>query len=258
MREFTNLGWPQTPYAAGMRPFAKKVRLLTGMSIQWADEGTGAVPIGAAAVFIPVHRTASRDITAETFHFGYRTVAMDPDSHRTDIPAFVDGILVQGRREAEIIGWHSFPDDLHALHSLLSTPHAGIDAVGAAWANRAERERSTALLVDTARDTMRLDSAIKAGGLDFGPVLWQYRAPDVLQHVYEDLTAPGVLAEDLVWHTQHIGAAALMSALAVALLAGQEAERLSWAEPFDVAQALRLAAWDTMPLAFDTTPLRGN
>ncbi|MFJ2187842.1 hypothetical protein ACIOJE_07720 [Kitasatospora sp. NPDC087861] len=253
LREFSNLAWPKTPYAADMRPVARKVRLLTGMSIQWADDGSEATPIGAAAVFIPVHRTASREIVADTLHFGYRSVAVEPDGDRSDIPAFVDGVLVQARREAEIIGWHSFPDDLHALRPLLTTPRAGIDSVGEAWADRPRRERSTALLVDTADDGMQLDSALTANRLDFGPVLWRYRAPVVLQQAYEDLTVSTGQPGRQVWPTQHIGAAALMTALATALMAGRQAERLTWNGTFDVAKALRLAAWDTMPLVFDST-----
>ncbi|PPT14779.1 hypothetical protein [Streptomyces cinnamoneus] len=259
LREFSNLAWPDTPYAADMRPFARKTRLLTGMSIQWADEGSAVVPIGAAAVFIPVHRTSAREITADTLHFGYRSVAMESSGDGADILAFVDSLLIQGRRKAEIVSWHSFADDLHALRPLLSKPHAGIEALGEAWADRTVRERGTALFIDTAGDDgTQLDSALASNALDFGPVLWSFRAPAVLQEVYEVLTIPTVSQEDLVWHTQHVGAAALMCALAVALIGGRQAERLTWQESLDLEQSLRLAAWDTMPLAFDPKPRQAS
>ncbi|MFD7581427.1 hypothetical protein [Kitasatospora sp. NPDC059817] len=248
LREFSNLAWPKTPYAADMRPVARKVRLLTGMSIQWADDGSEVVPIGAAAVFIPVHRTASREIASDTLHFGYRSVAVEPNGDRSDIPAFVDSVLVQARREAEIIGWHSFPDDLHALRPPLTAPRAGIDAVGEAWADRPRRERGTALLVDTADSGMQLDNALTANRLDFGRELWRYRSPVALQQAYEELWSSAGRATGRDWHTQHIGAAGVMSALAVALLAGHQAQRLEWTGVFDATKPLGLVAWDAFPL----------
>ncbi|MFJ8472405.1 hypothetical protein [Kitasatospora sp. NPDC094011] len=250
LREYSNLGWPETPYAADQRPVAKHVRLLTGMSILWADAGEKAVPIGAAAVFIPVHRTARRDIAADTLHFGYRavTVGHDTDAADTGILAFLDGILVQARREAEIIALHSFADDIHGLRPLLTTPYAGIDSVTEAWNDRSRRERATAMLVDTADDGMQLDSALTAARLDFGRELWRHRAPMVLQQAYEDLWSSTGRATNRDWHTQHIGAAGVMSALAVALIAGRQTQRLDWAGVFNAAEPLGRVAWDTFPL----------
>ncbi|MGW3232486.1 hypothetical protein [Kitasatospora sp. NPDC001095] len=259
LREYTNLAWPQTPYAADKRPFAKHVRLLTAMSIQWADAGDKVVPIGAAAVFVPVKRTARREITASTGHFGYRAVAVeeDKDPVDTEILKFVDSVLVQARREAEIIAWHSFPDDFHVLRPLLTAPCAGIDAMAEAWGDRSRRERSTALLVDTADDGMQLDSALAAARVDFGRELWQFRAPAILQQTYEDLWAPASRPESREWNTQHIGAAAVMEALAVSLLAGRQVQRLSWNGVFNAAKVLEAVAWDVFPLVLAPNELQG-
>ncbi|MFC5911764.1 hypothetical protein, partial [Streptacidiphilus monticola] len=77
MHEATSLLWPEGPYAAERRPFGHPQRLLTAISLLWADDGDRAVPLGYGSVFIPVHRTKSLLVDPDTIHFGYRALVAE-------------------------------------------------------------------------------------------------------------------------------------------------------------------------------------
>jgi len=63
--ERTNLGWPETPFGSVTRPVQNPATWLTGLSLLWGETGDEAVLMGAAAVFMKVHRTRSLPVAAE-------------------------------------------------------------------------------------------------------------------------------------------------------------------------------------------------
>ncbi|MER7771539.1 hypothetical protein [Kitasatospora sp. NPDC096140] len=250
MREYSNLAWPGTPYGGSRRPFPRQRRLLTGFAVQWADDGENAVPLAAAAVFLSVHRTAVTVLDPATADAGYRVVVADGDLESSGVVDVVDQVLVQARRHSAGIGWHSYPDDAHALAARAVGRTPGITAVAEAWTDRTVCDRGTAQLTDTADDLgltgrpvplvaaeHNLRCPVGPGGL---------LTPPALQELYETNT-PAKAAEDY-------GSSALVQALTVTLLAGHARELLSWPDGFNVGQLAATLAWDHFPTAFNTAP----
>lgn len=251
MRLLSNLSWPQTPYGADKRPFPRHVQLLTGLAMQWVDDGTAAVPASAAAVFLPVKRTQAVQVTPQTLHFGYRLAVAERHEDAPELLRLIDGILVQGRRHAAGIAWHSFADDLHVTQALATERLPGFAALGDAWRDRSQRERGTAPLVDTATDLGMYalpTQAAKAQGLELGAHLATMQDPSVIQTGHEQLTAGDEDGELLV---QELAAGILGQALTVALLGGRTMNRVTWQAPFDVAEAIGREAWHVLPLLYD-------
>ncbi|MET7520429.1 hypothetical protein ABZS88_45310 [Streptomyces sp. NPDC005480] len=85
MRELTNLGWPVTPFGSITRPVKKPAKWLTAISLLWG-EAEGPVLMGAAAVFMRIHRTRSLPICAELANFGYRVLTRMPRARRRRSP----------------------------------------------------------------------------------------------------------------------------------------------------------------------------
>ncbi|MFJ4093427.1 hypothetical protein ACIPYS_17755 [Kitasatospora sp. NPDC089913] len=245
MREFTNLGWPEIPFSADQRPVARHVRLTAGFAVQWTDDGERAVPLAIAAVFVPVHRTATTILDPTTAHFGYRVVVAGAEDQAALVDV-VDELLVQARRDAAGIGWHAFLDDAHALINYAGGRTRGISAMVEAWADRRVREPGTAPLVDTAEDVdldgwsvlaacraVRLHCPVGDGGLI---------PPNHIQDLAETDPAGAV---------EKFGSSALLQALAVALLAGKQKGLLDWPDGFDLGQLATAVAWDAFPTVFN-------
>lgn len=256
MREMTNLGWPDTPYGADKRPVAKAVHLVTGMAMQWAADGQDAVPVSAAAAFLPIHRTRLAAVHADTLHFGFRiAVAGHGRDDSAGMLRFVDRILVQGRRHAAALAWHSYADDLHSMRTLARERLPGVMSVGEAWMDRTRRERGTAPLVDTAEDlgdcAGPIADAAHRHGIDLGARLRALQRPDAVQRLHEDLTDDPTRPDAAA---RALGTAALTQALAVALLAGQATDRLAWTAPLDLEDAIERATWHTLGPALDASP----
>ncbi|WP_030236684.1 hypothetical protein [Streptomyces sp. NRRL S-350] len=244
MLDLTNLGWPDTPYGAGKRPFPRAVHLLTGLAVQWADNGSEALPVAAAAVFLPVHRTAALPLATQTLNVGYRVVVAQEDGEAPALVAFLDGVLVQGRRHSAGLAWHSYADDRDALTRHASGRMPGITAVGEGWADRTVRERGTAWLTDTAHDLgvpgWTLDRAMEAERVECPTGTSGILSAPALQFAYDRAQYDPAAALDL-------GASALHQALAVALLGARARERARWEEPLSVPAVLRSVAWDHFP-----------
>ncbi|MFD8339980.1 hypothetical protein ACFV42_46445 [Streptomyces solisilvae] len=255
MRELTNLQWPDTPYGADKRPFGRRVHLLTGMAMQCADTGRTVEPVAAAAVFVPIHRTRQATVTPGTLHVGYRVAVAETGDDTAALLRFVDGILVQGRRHAAALAWHSYRDDLHVMQGLAAGRLPGVTGIGDAWADRTRRERGICPLIDTANDLAGAGGlvahAAEKHGIELGGVLRTLQRPDSTQGLHNALTdgveAPGTLVSKLA-------AGAITQALTVALLGGKALERLAWKEPFDLEEAVRLSAWDMLGPILNARP----
>ncbi|MFD7896503.1 hypothetical protein [Streptomyces sp. NPDC059743] len=252
MRELTSLLHPKTPYGAEQRPFGHRIHLLTGLACQWADVDGDPVLVTAGAVFLPVHRTAERKLDPDLTQFAYRLAASESPEDNGAMLRFVDSILVQARRHAAGIAWHSFADDLHVMTTLATERFPGIIAVGEAWQDRQHRERGVVSMVDTAGDAHfdgLIVEAMDLQGLEISPVLHTFQHQNTVQNLAEKLFA-GESHDRL---TEELGAGTLTQAAAVTLLGGKLMERLTWDKPFDLGGVIDKAAWDRFPSVFATT-----
>jgi hypothetical protein len=245
MRLLSNLNWPETPFGADKRPYGRKVQLVAGLAMQWADDGENAIPISAGAVFLPVKRTQLTRVEPSTLHYGFRVAVAHGPGDAFALLRLMDGILVQGRRHAAALAWHAFQDDLHVTRTLSTERLPGFTAVGAAWTDRVRRERGTAPLVDTAVDLGEhggVGEVAKVNGIELG-WLADLQHAATLQANFEALdTEPerhGAVTDELA-------AGVLSQALTVALLGGLALHRIIWQEPFDLGEALQREAWHAL------------
>jgi hypothetical protein len=255
MRQLTNLGWPQTPFGPTGRPVQKPAQWLAALSLLWGDDSkTGPVIMGAALVVVKVERTKSTPVSADLLHFGYRAMVPESLDENDAVLTEIDQILVQARREAQVIAWHNGADDLHVLRQLSrpeGTPRLpGIEAVAQAWKDRTQRERGVALCVDTSHDlgpTGLVTVTARAHQLEPMPMFLGVRQQNDAQDACDDM-ARGVLGMGQV--IESLAASVLSSALTTALLGGKATERLNWDETVLVSTALAAVAWDELPHTF--------
>lgn len=248
MHEFTNLGWPDTPFGADKRPFPRNVHLIAATAVHWAyDTADVRVPAATALVYLPVSRSGSRQVTSSTLHVGYRVAVISDPGESPDVASMVDGHLVQGRRHATLLGAYRWAHDAAGLEAHATGDTPGITAVTAALAAQGAAERGTAPLVDVSRDPNPggplavvcgrhgLDIAFGDGGL---------LAAEEVQAAYRE----SISGEDHGGHAlRALGLSALCQALVTGLLAGAAASRCNWEPPFRVAEVLRNVAWDAFP-----------
>lgn len=250
MRELTNLGWPETPFGSVTRPVQKPATWLTGLSLLWGEAGDEPVLMGAAAVFMTIHRTQSSQVSAPLAHFGYRVLVPDGMGQTAEIVRHLDVILVQARRKAEIIAWHNGADDLHVLRQLPRAEgeprHPGVTAVAAGWKDRTTRDRGTARCVDTSHDlgpAGLISDTATAHGLEpvksFTGSQQQESAQEACVALSEGRLTDSVL--------DALAGSVLSSAVTTALLGGKHTERLHWDEPLSVFEVLSQVAWKAAP-----------
>ncbi|MEV6810095.1 hypothetical protein [Streptomyces sp. NPDC051132] len=255
MQELTNLQWPQTPFGSVTRPVQKPAAWLTGLSLIWGDAEGDIVLMGAAAVFMKIHRTRSLEVSVPLVHFGYRVLAPDAVTETTAIARQVDVLLAQARRQAQIIAWHNEADDLHSLQQLPRAKeeprYPGVVAVAEAWKDRTRRDAATARCVDTSHDLgpagLISDTAM-AHGLVPLPRFAGARQQDRAQEACEALAGKrdeSVSRDALVCNV-------LSSALTTAVLGGKHAGRLHWENELGIEDLLRQVAWDAAPSVLDS------
>ncbi|MFE7132705.1 hypothetical protein ACFVIM_17790 [Streptomyces sp. NPDC057638] len=259
MRSITNLGWPDTPFGSTGRPVQRSVQWLTGLSCQWTDTGQEPTLVGAAAVLMPVHRTRSTPVSADLAHFGFMVLMAEavPDTGLLDA---LDAFLVQARRQARIISWHSAADDLQALRDLARScdghRHPGVTSLSEAWVDRQKPERDTAHCVDTAlalgpgsviRETAEAHALMVSDAL----LLPQYPTHGQKRH--------RVLAEGsgTALMTESIAVDALAQALITTLLGGKATGHLHWGGKtlnddgaLDIYAMIDAVAWGHFPSVF--------
>ncbi|MFI2212469.1 hypothetical protein [Streptomyces sp. NPDC020141] len=254
----SNLGWPDTPFGSTGRPVRRPVQWLTGLSCQWADSGGEPVLIGAAAVLLPVQRTRSTPLRLDLANFGFKAMAAESGCD-TGLMEMLDAFLVQARRQARIIAWHSADDDLQVLRALARAGggrrHPGIAGLSEAWAGRDRPAHGTARCVDTALDFCPgtvITEAAAAHGLAVPDELSGFQHPAHAQ-LCHDVPAEGgetaVIAES-------IAAGALLQAVTAALLGGKATGRLHWegdVSPLDLHRLIESVAWGQFPYLFSRT-----
>jgi hypothetical protein len=162
VRDFTNLQWPESPFGAEQRPFGKHTDMLAAFAVEWADRPDAEpLPVGAATVYLRVrkHGTALH-ICPGTLSIGFRASIIDRAADVPDLLALVDRALTRARRHAVIVAGHRLDGDLRRLAALSSVPMRGAAGVLAAWANRGNRERGVALMVDTDMEARTVRAAL--------------------------------------------------------------------------------------------------
>jgi hypothetical protein len=250
VRETTNLLRPDTPFGSVTNPWQKQTKWLAGISLLWGEAGDEPVLMGTGMVFISVHRTRSRSFSAPLANFGYRVLVPDAMGQTDQIVHQLDTVLVQARRQAQIIAWHNGADDLHVLQQLHrpegASRHAGVNAVAEAWKQRTIRDPSTAGCVDTSHDLgpagLISDTAV-AHDLEpmksFAGEQQQTSAQEACEAL-ADGHAADYVPEALI-------GSVLSSALTTALLGGKHAGRLHWEGSVSIYEALEQVAWQAAP-----------
>ncbi|MER6386188.1 hypothetical protein [Streptomyces sp. NPDC001250] len=257
MRHLTNLGWADTPFGPSTRPVQKATLHLGALAMLWGDDAGDPVIMGASLVVVPVHRTRSLPVSADLVNFGYRVMLPEGPGDNEQILTEIDSILVQGRRDAQVLAWHSGGDDLHVLRQLPrpegAARLAGVNSVAEAWKDRATRKRGIARFVDTSHDLEPfglISGTAQHHGLVPLPEFAGGRQQDAAQAACEKLLL-GALSED---SAELLAASVLCSAFTTALLGGKAAERLYWDGELDVRDAVAAVAWDIAPSVYQGMP----
>ncbi|MEU9338072.1 hypothetical protein AB0D49_33755 [Streptomyces sp. NPDC048290] len=187
-------------------------------------------------------------MSAPLAHFGYRVLIPGTMGEDRAVVQQLDTLLVQARREARIIAWHSGADDLHVLRRLPGVEHEarhpGVHVVADGWEDRARPYRGTALCVDTAldlgptgliSDTAVAHNLVPLDGFEGG------RQQDSAQRQCDRPAAGAPVDGDA------LAAGVLYSALATALLGGLRTGRLHWQGALSIRDPLEQVAWSAAP-----------
>lgn len=250
MKELTNLAWPETPFGSVTRPVQKPATWLTGLALLWGEIEGGLVLMGSAAVFMKVHRTRSTEVCASLANFGYRVLLPEAVTETSDIARQFDGVLVQARRQAQVIAWHNGGDDLSVLQQLPRAEgewrYPGVTAVADCWKDRSRRDPATARCVDTSHDLgpagLLSETAAAHDLVPFHQFAGAHQQ-DRAQEACEALV--GVRPEPVSYDA--LACNVLASALTTALLGGKHARRLHWKGELGIEDVLRQVAWHTAP-----------
>ncbi|MGW7517844.1 hypothetical protein ACWGJ2_19875 [Streptomyces sp. NPDC054796] len=258
MRDLSNQGWRETPFGSVTSPVHHPATWLTGLSLLWGEAGTEPTLMGAAGVFMKIHRTCSLPVSAPLAHFGYRVLVPEAvtDGQNRTLLAALDVLLVQARRLAQVIAWHNGADDLHLLRVLAdgdsSRRHPGITATADAWHDRDHREPGTARCVDTALDLGPAGLISETGVVHGLEPVEQFAGPRQQVHAQQACEA---LAEGRGGDArEELAVSVLAAALVTALLGGRHTDRLHWDALLSVRGLLETVAWDMAPSVLGGVP----
>jgi hypothetical protein len=227
VRDYTNLQWPEAPFGADQRPFGHRRDMLAAFVLDWTTRlDAGPLPVAAATVYLRVRRYGGAyQVGEERLPIGFRATVIEDSAEVPDLLALTDRALTRARRHAAILAGHRLGENLTRMAELSKVPLRGAAGVLAAWANRSNKERGVALMVDTvaeARDTGA------GAGLDMS---------------LEPLPAA-------VPHNRsccaEVARTVLARCLAVGLTAAVHAGRYRWEGTFHVGDAIDRAAWDLL------------
>jgi hypothetical protein len=250
VREFGNLGWPDTPFGADKRPFPRKVSLVAATAVLWAADGDRPVPAASALVYLPVPRhRGGRLLQPETLHIGYRVTIIDDPADSPAAADMIDRHLVQGRRHAAALAVHGWDRDALLLSEWAVADTPGIAAVAGILSGQ-ETERGTAPLFDTSRDIAHSAPLLRDGAYRHcvhvtsgeGGLL---STDEILTRYQQVTTGHCTGAKDRA--AQSLGLSALCQGLVIALLASEAAGKCRWERPFFVHEVLGNVAWDAFP-----------
>jgi hypothetical protein len=257
VKELTNLAWPETPFGARTRPVQKLATWLTGVALLWGEIEGGLVLMGSAVVFMRVHRTRSTEVCAPLANFGYRVLLPEAVTETSGIARQFDVMLVQARRQAQVIAWHNGADDLSVLQQLPWAEgdwrYPGVTGVAECWKDRSSRNAATAQCVDTSHDLgpagLISDTATAHGLVPFH----QFAGAHQQGRAQEACEALAGIRPEVVSYDA-LACNVLAAALTTALLGGKHARRLHWEGELGVEDILRQVAWQTAPTLLGGVP----
>ena len=225
MREATNLLWTDTPFGGAHRPFADRTSLLAAFSIT----ATGHPLAAAAAVYLPLPRARTLTVTDATVRFGFHALAAEEPAEAAAVVDLVDALLVQARRQAEILAGHRLDDQLAAL-TVAGAGQAtrGIGAVRAAWHSQ-PLERGVARFHDTGSQPGPVTLADICSGYDL--------------HALPAEVPPA--GADGFWAASQILRQLVIRTLATALIAARNTDRYQW-DALHLDAIVDTAAWDQL------------
>jgi hypothetical protein len=226
MRTWTNLAWPDDPYRTGQQLYRKPAPRLAAFTT-WPDATSGeAVPVAAAVVYLPLHRTRPVTVTAQTLTFGFHAASASDPAQAPAVATVADLDLLQARRHAAILTGYHLLNDLSALQQANTAAGLrGLTAVASDWGNR-KPTAGRADLFDCGPDLPDgppLDQACQQAGIT-------------------SLPADAIVVED--WHPVNL---AVERALAIALLCARHQGRYEWAGTLDTRSVMAAGAWDCLP-----------
>nr|WP_221375094.1 hypothetical protein [Actinoplanes polyasparticus] len=234
MREFTNLAWPETPFGAEQRPFGRHIDMLAACTFEWTDEPetSETLPVAASLVYLRVRRRGStQTVSDDTLSIGFRTAVIEDRAEVPDLLTVADRALTRARRHAVIMAGHWLRSDLDRINARTAVPLRGVDGVLSAWADRAEKQRGVAVMIDTGSEANKTGADL---GMSLEPV--PERVPD----------CPYCVAE--------VARRALARCLAVGMTAALHASRYTWEGKFCVSDAVEQAGWDVLSQPGGTCP----
>jgi hypothetical protein len=222
----TNLAWPDDPYRTGQQLYRRPAPRLAAFTT-WPDAASGrALPVAAAVVYLPLHRTRPVTVTAQTLTFGFRAAHASDPAEIPGMVAVADLDLMQARRHAAILTGYHLPNDLSALQDAdCVTTRRGLAAVISDWASRAP----------TAGRADLFDSGLDQSG---GPPLEQACQLADITPLRADAARPQE------WHPATL---AVERALTIALLCARHQGRYQWAGTLDTETVMAAGAWDCLP-----------
>jgi hypothetical protein len=232
MRQYTNMSWPDDPYGTGQL-YRRTVPLLAAFAPVWVDDGSRALPVAYAVVYMRLHRTRAL-LLEDGFAFGFRAVVLDDEDDVEPLVQTFDLDLLQARRHAVILAGYSFLDDLYCMGGAATAVPRGIHAVQEAWPRRDQDERGTARMVDVSGsepatiDALRqlcIRSKIGPGTAGHG-----LARPSAIGKRWASLDEPA--------SPRWLAAAATEKALMIGLIAGRSEERYSWEATVDIGACL--------------------
>jgi hypothetical protein len=221
----TNLAWPDDPYRTGQQLYRRPAPRLAAFTT-WPDANSGqAMPVAAAVVYLPLHRTRPLTVTARTLTFGFRAAHASAPAEIPGMAAIADLDLMQARRHAAVLTGYHLARDLAALQQAdCATTRRGLAAVASDWDGRGSAAGRAALF-DCGLDLpggMSLEQACQQAGIN------PLRA--------------GARPENA-----HPVTLTVERALAIALCCARHQGRYQWAGTLDTEAVMTAGAWDCLP-----------
>jgi len=229
---YTNLAWPDDPYRTGQQLYRRPAPRLAAFTVVRAAHASRLVPMSAAVVYLPLHRTQVLAVTGGTLTFGFRAASIGGMAGALALARVADLDLMQARRHAAILAGHLLAGDLAALRALAGDGVLrGVTAVEREWADRSAPAKGRAVMFDCGLDLRGAPSLAQACGQAL------IRVSDGGASAAPDEPAAGELAT----------AAAVERALVIALVSARHLDRYTWEGTLHSDEIMAASVWDCFP-----------
>ena len=170
MRTYTNLAWPDDPYRASQQLYRRPSPMLAAFAVVPPGQSAATAPAAIAVAYLPLHRTRAITVTEGTLTFGFRAASTADGNRICRVAGVADLDLMQARRHARFLAGHALAADLHALREAApGQVNRGLAAVESGWADRRQRARGTAAMIDLCDDGNDLAAISRQAGIMASP-----------------------------------------------------------------------------------------